>query len=147
MKKGRIYKLVILSTLLFMVLPAVPAHIDIVDIGHYYDGIDHLGYIDYQNVADYNLSGTILVYIDDEIVAGKVIEMPIRHIAGFRCSPIKTLEFPLNETEGDHTIVAYVYSMHSSAERTYEYVAEERWTQEPEENEEEEEDWLKCFWR
>jgi hypothetical protein len=149
--KNKILIYVLIATLLFFAMPAVSAYIDILDVGHYnaalWDDIEGMcGYVDYQNVANHTLEGTILVFVDGNIVAGKILDMKILYVAGFRCSPIKTLEFPITEAEGDHTIVVHVLSMNSSAERTYEYHAkgiEENITEEAES--EEVEDWLKCW--
>lgn len=152
MKRNKIRICVLLGTLLFMALPAVSAHIGIIDVGHnnaaQWDDIEGMcGYVDYQNVANYSIRGAILVFLDGEIVAGKIINMKIRYVAGFRCSPIKTLEFPISEAEGDHTIVVHVFSMNSSVERAYAYNAKgvEDET-EVERDSEVEEDWLTC-WR
>ena len=148
MKKIIIFGFAILGALLVLALPVASAHIEISDMGHYYDGMANLGYVDYQNVADYNVSGAILVFIDNEIVAGEKLDMPIRYRAGFRCSPMKTLEFPLNTSEGHHTIVAYVYSMNNSIDRGYEYYTdgvEEEEAVEIESEEEEVEEWLECW--
>jgi hypothetical protein len=124
MKQNEIRIYIIISTLLLLALPAASAHIDIIDVGHYYDGISSLGYVDYQNVANHTVGGAILVFVDGDIVAGKILNMKIRYVSGFRCSPIKTLEFPITETEGDHTIVVYILSMNSSRECVYEYYEE-----------------------
>ena len=113
-------------------------------MGHYYDGINSLGYVDYQNVANHTVGGAILVFVDGDIVAGKILNMKIRHIAGFRCSPIKTLEFPLTETEGEHTIVVYILSMNNSIERVYEYYAVGG-EEEVIEERVQEDDWLTCW--
>lgn len=134
-----------------MALPAVSAHIAIIDVGHnnaaQWDDIEGwCGYVDYQNMANYTIEGAILVFVDGEIVAGKILNMKIRYVGGFRCSPIKTLEFPITETEGDHSILVYVLSMNSSVQRTYDYYAKgmgEAW--EVESGSEAKEDWLKCW--
>lgn len=131
----RIGGIISVLTLLFLLLPAVSAHIDIMDMGHYYDGINSLGYVDYQNVANHTVGGAILVFVDGDIVAGKILNMKIRYVAGFRCSPIKTLEFPIIETEGEHRIVAYVLSMNSSTECVYDYYAADWWQEAPDEEE------------
>lgn len=146
MKKEKIYIFIALLMLILSVLPTASAHIDIVDIGHYYDGISSLGYVDYQNVANHTLEGAILVFVDGEIVAGKILNMPIRYLGGFRCSPIKTLEFPIIEAEGDHTISVYIYSMNNTVSRTYEYYAEGIDDTIETEEIETEKDWLKCCW-
>jgi hypothetical protein len=140
----RIWGIISVLTLLFLSLPAVSAHIDIIDMGHYYDGISSVGYVDYQNVANHTVGGAILVFVDGDIVAGKILNMGIRYVAGFRCSPIKTLEFALNETEGEHTIVVYILSMNNSVERTYDYYAEGVEEDVIEEREQEEK-WLSCW--
>jgi len=145
MKKERTYNLAIVLILLFLVLPAVSAHIEISDMGHYYDPVDGLtGYVDYQNVVGYNISGAVLVFIDGDIVAGEIIKTRVRYVAGFRCSPIKTLEFPINTSEGDHTIVAYVFSMNNSIQQAYDYYTE-GFGDEVTEGEREEEEWLSCW--
>ena len=148
MEKQRIILGILIVALIFSGMPTVVAHIDIIDIGYnnaaQWDDIEGLcGYLDYQNVADYNISGAILVFVDSKIVAGKILDMNIRYIAGFRCSPIKTLEFPISEEEGHHHIVAYILSMNNSVQSTYDYYAEglEEGEIEPEE---EVEDWLLC---
>jgi hypothetical protein len=149
--KRKIYTLIVILTLLFMALPAVSAHIDIIDVGHYnaarWDDIDGMcGYVDYQNMANHTLEGAILVFVDGNIVAGKILNMKIRYIAGFRCSPVKTLEFPITETKGDHTIVVYIRSVNNSVERAYEYYAEGKEDViDMEESEEEVEEWLTCW--
>ena len=146
MKKRIIFKLAILGALLFLVLPAVSAHIEIADIGHF-EGIEGLtGYIDCQNVAEYDLLGAILIFVDGEIAAGKIIKTRVRYVAGFRCSPIKTFEFPINESKGDHHIVAHVFSMNNSAERTYDYFVDGVEGDIALGEEGEEEDWLVCSW-
>ena len=146
MKKERIYNLAIVLTLLFLVLPAVSAHIEISNMGHYYDPVDGLtGYVDYQNVVGYNISGAVLVFIDGDIVAGEIIKTHVRYVAGFRCSPIKTLEFPVNEAEGDHTIVAYVFSMNNSIQQEYDYYTEGFDINAAEEEGKPEEEWLSCW--
>lgn len=148
MKKEMILGLISLLMLLFLALPVTSAHIDIIDIGSGYDMIEHYGYVSYQNTVDYNVSGAILVFIDGDIVAGKILNMPIRYVAGFRCSPVKTFEFSLSEMEGDHTIVVYVLSMNSSVQRAYEYYAEDWWVEQEDIvcEVDAEEDWLTC-WR
>jgi hypothetical protein len=146
------HALIVLLALLFLAMPAVSAHIDIIDIGHYnaarWNDIEGLcGYVDYQNVANHTLEGAILVFVDGEIAAGKILNMGIRYVAGFRCSPIKTLEFPITEAEGDHTIVVHIRSMNDSIERIYEYYAEgvEDRVEVEESKTETEEDWLECW--
>ena len=150
-KERRIISGILIMALLFSGIPTVSAHIEIIDIGHnraaQWNDIEGMcGYVDYQNVANHTIGGAILVFVDGEIVAGKILNMEIRYVAGFQCSPIKTLEFPITETEGGHTIVVHVLSMNSSSERTYEYYAkgiEEDVTEEVER--EEVEDWLTCW--
>lgn len=146
MKKETILGIVSILMLLFLALPAVSADIDIIDIGTDYYLIGHYGFVNYQNTADFNLSGTLLVFIDGNIVAEKKLDMPIRYVAGFRCSPAKTLEFSLNETEGNHTIVAYMISQNAIVQRSYIYYADGRLVEQEEDKESEviEEDWLKC---
>lgn len=147
MKKEGILGIVLM--LLFLVLPVASAHVEIIDMGHYYDGIDRLGYVDYRNAANYTVEGAILVFIDGDIVAAKMLNMDLRYVAGFRCSPVKPLEFALCEIEGDHTIAVCILSMNSSVERTYEYFAEGWWNDQEDEIEseleEEEEEWLECW--
>jgi hypothetical protein len=145
MMKHKIYNLLLVLVLILSVLPTASAHVDIVDMGHYYDGIDRLGYVDYQNVANYTVESAILVFVDGEIAAGKILNMKIRYVAGFRCSPIKTLEFPITEAEGKHTIVVYIYSMNSSTERVYEYTGEGVEEVVDVEESEIEKDWLTCW--
>jgi len=153
LKQNRIVMYVLSTTLLFLALPVVTAHIDIIDVGHYdaarWDDIEGMcGYVDYQNVANYSVDGAILVFVDGEIVAGKTLNMKIRYVAGFRCSPIKTLEFPITEAEGDHTISVYVLSMNSSVERTHTYYAKgvgDMIETRSESEVEREEDWLTCW--
>jgi hypothetical protein len=133
--------------LLFMVIATASASIEIRDIGIQYDMIEHYGYVNYQNTANHNVSGAILVFIDGDIVAGKIVDMPIRYVMGFRCSPTKTLEFPLKTTKGDHTIVAYALSQNITAPRIYEYSMEgweEKGVEEETDIKEEIEDWIKC---
>lgn len=149
-KINRIRLYLVLLTLLFLASPAVTAHIDIIDVGHYnaarWDDIEGMcGYVDYQNVANHTIEGAILVFVDGEIVAGKILNMKIRYVAGFRCSPIKTLEFPITETEGCHTIVVYIRSMNASVECVYEYYAEGGGDVVDAEESEEEKDWLPCW--
>jgi hypothetical protein len=145
--------LILIAMLLFLAMPVTSADINITGIGTQYDGIDHYGYVDYRNIANVNASGAILVFIDGTIVAAKLLNMPIRYVAGFRCSPTKTLEFPLNDTEGNHTILAYTFSRNVSAQRSYGYYAEEWWIEREDNVEEEVEmeeedttvkDWLPC---
>ena len=150
MTKNRIAMYVLLLALLFSALPAVTAHIDVLDVGHYnaarWDDIEGMcGYVDYQNVANHTIGGAILVFVDGEIVAGKILNMEIRYVAGFQCSPIKTLEFPITETEGGHTIVVYIHSMNDSIKRAYEYHTEG--VEEVVDAEESgiEKDWLLCW--
>jgi hypothetical protein len=148
--KIRLYALIAISALFFILLPIASAHIAIIDVGHnnaaQWDNIEGMcGYVNYQNIANYTIEGAILIFVDNEIVAGKMLNMKIRYVAGFRCSPIKTLEFSITEAEGDHTIVVYILSMNSSVERTYEYYAEGIVEGEKLESELEE-DWLTC-WR
>jgi hypothetical protein len=151
MNKNRIRICALIATLLFLAIPAVSAHIDIIDIGHYnaarWDDIGGMcGYVDYQNVANHTIGGAILVFVDGKIVAGKKLNMKIRYVAGFRCSPIKTLEYPITETEGEHTIAVYIYSMNGSVECVYEYIAEGIDEVIGTEESEIEEDWLRCSW-
>lgn len=139
---------ILIVMLLFPAMPIASAHIDIEDIGVGYDLIYHYGFVDYQNLANYNVSGAILVFIDGDIVAGEILDMSIRYVAGFRCSPIKTLGFPLRTTKGDHTMAVYVLSMNHTVQRSYVYTME-GWEdeQDGEETKEPEiEDWLKCGW-
>lgn len=144
MKKESILGGIFLLMLLFMLLPVASADIGITDIGTRYDGLDHYGYVDYRNIANSNVSGAILVFIDGTIVAAKPLYMPIRYVAGFRCAHTKTLEFPLNGTEGNHSILAYTFSQNISAERSYGYYAEDWWMKQEEKAEEEVEVWLEC---
>jgi hypothetical protein len=133
--------------LLFLAIATVSASIEMTDIGIQYDMIEHYGYVDYQNIANHNISGAILVFIDGDLVAGKIVDMPIRYVAGFRCSPMKTLECPLKTTKGDHTIVAYALSQNITAQRVYEYTMagwEEEGVEEETGIKEEIEDWIKC---
>lgn len=151
MNKNKIRIYIVCAALLFLAMSAVSAHIDILDIGHYnaarWDDIEGLcGYVDYQNVANPTIGGAILVFVDGEIVAGKILNMKIRYVRGFRCSPIKTLEFPITEAEGRHEIAVYMYSMNSSVERIYEYTAEGIAEVIDTEESEIEEDWLRCSW-
>jgi hypothetical protein len=144
MKKELILGGIFILMLLFMALPVASADIDITGIGTQYDGLDHYGYVDYRNIANGNASGAILVFIDGTIVAAEILNMPIRYVAGFRCSPAKTLEFPLNDTEGVHTILAYAFSQNVSTQRSYGYYAEDWWMDQEDEVEEEVEVWLEC---
>lgn len=151
-KPIRVYMLIAISMLFFMALPLASAHIAIIDVGHnnaaQWDDIEGMcGYVDYQNMANYTVEGAILVFVDSKIVAGKILNMKIRYVADFRCSPIKTLEFPITEAEGDHNIVVYILSMNSSIQRTYEYYAKGIVGEIEVEGESEvKEDWLEC-WR
>ena len=122
--RRKIYILISISVLFFLALPAVSAYIEISDMGHYYDGETRYGYVDYTNTAKHNVSGALLVFIDDDIVAGKILNMPIRYVAGFRCSPIKTLEFLSQNDKGGHAIVAYAVSMNCTIQRICEYTME-----------------------
>ena len=143
MKKIIIFKFAIFGVLLFLVLPAVSANIAITDMGHYYDPVDGLtGYVDCQNVAEYDLLGALLVFVDDDIVAGEIIKTRVRYVAGFRCAPTKTIEFPLNATEGEHHVVTHIFSMNSSVRRTYGYYTEG--FEDETTKESKEEDWLTC---
>jgi hypothetical protein len=149
MNQNKIRIPILILALLFLALPTVTAHIDIIDVGHYnaarWNDIEGLcGYVDYQNVANYTIGGAILVFVDGEIVAGKILNMGIRYVAGFRCSPIKTLEFPITEAEGDHIIVVYIRSMNASVESAYEYYIEGAEGVIEGEESEIEEDWLTC---
>ena len=150
MKQNRTRLYVLITTLLFLALPAVSAHIDIIDVGHnnaaQWDDIDGMcGYVDYQNVANHTVGGAILVFVDGEIVAGKILNMKIRYAGGRRCSPIKTLEYPITEAKGKHSIVVYIFSMNSSVECVYEYTAEGVDKGGDVESGSEVEDWLKCW--
>jgi hypothetical protein len=152
MKQSKATICILIAMLLFMALPAASAHIEITDIGHnnaaQWDDIEGLcGYVDYQNVVNDTVKGAILVFVDNEIVAGKLLNMGIHYVAGFRCSPIKTLEFPISETEGCHTITVHILSMNSSVTSTYDYYAAGMEDEiEVESEREVEEDWLKCWW-
>lgn len=139
---------ILVVMLLFPAMPAAFASIEITGMGTYHDLTDYYGYVEYQNIENYNISGAILVFIDKEIAVGKILNMPIRYVAGFRCSPIKTLEFPLRTTKGDHTIVAYVISMNHTVHCMFNYSMEgwEEGQDEEETKEPEIEDWLKCGW-
>lgn len=146
-KRSRIIEVGFALVLLFLALPAVSANIDIIDVGTLYDGIDYYGYVDYQNIENYDLQGVISVFIDSDIVAEKMIDMPIRYVAGFRCSPIKSFEFQLNMSKGSHTIVAYVLSQNITIQCSYEYTMEgweDEAADEEMEMEEDKEDWLIC---
>jgi hypothetical protein len=72
------------GVLLFMAIPTASASIEMTDICIQYDMIEHYGYVDYQNTANHNVSGAILVSVDGDFVAGKIVDMPIRYVAGFR---------------------------------------------------------------
>jgi len=152
MKQNRSGICVLILMLLFMGLPATSAYIDIIEVGHnnaaQWGDIEGMcGYADYQNMANHTVNGAILVFVDGEIVAGKILNMEICYVAGFRCSPIKTLEFPITEAEGDHNIVVHIFSMNSSAECTYEYYGKGvGGTAVAESESEVEEDWLTCSW-
>jgi len=140
--------LVLVGILLFLALPTISGSIDIIDMGIGYDCVDHYGHIDYQ--PNSNSTGILSVFIDDSLVKTKALDMKIRYIVGFRCNPVKTREFTLNETEGNHTIVALIISDNITVQSTISYYAEEWWTQEAEDDEEEtyevSRDWLTC-WR
>ena len=143
--KNRIGKLTLIGILLFLALPTVSASIDILDMGTRYDCIDHYGYVDYQ--PNSNSSGVLSVFIDGSLVKTKALDMEIRYHYGFKCNPIKTLEFPLNETEGNHSILAVVNSDNVTVQITIGYYAAIWWTEEPEDEEEEEEiieEWMVC---
>jgi hypothetical protein len=145
MKIEKIIRGILILVLLSLAIPIASASIEITDIGEGYDLIGHYGFVDYQNIANYNISGAILVFIDGDIVAGKILDMPIRYVAGFRCGPIKTLEFPLRTTKGDHTIVAYAVSMNRTVHCMFNYSMEGWEEMEAEEGTEvKEEDWMKC---
>lgn len=151
MKQNKTGISILVVVLIFTALPAVSAHIDILDVGHYnaarWNDIGSMcGYVDYQNVANHTIEGAILVFVDGKIVAGKILDMRIRYIAGFRCSPIKTLEYPITEAEGKHEIVVYIYSMNASVKRVYEYIAEGVDEAIEVKEREIEEDWLPCSW-
>jgi hypothetical protein len=152
MNKNKIIISVLVATLLFLVLSAVSAHIDIIDVGHnnaaQWDDIDGMcGYVDYQNVANYTVAGAILVFVDNKIVAGKILNMKIRYVGGRQCSPVKTLEYPITGAEGEHTIVVYIYSMNNSVGHVYEYYAEGiDEVIDVESGSKVEEDWLPCCW-
>jgi hypothetical protein len=149
-KYKNVIRIAFVGLLLFLPIATASASIEMTDIGIQYDMIEHYGYVDYQNTANHNVSGAILVFIDGDLVAGKIVDMPIRYVAGFRCSPTKTLEFPLKTTKGDHTIVAYVISQNITAQRGYEYTMDGWEEGEVEEKTEIEEegtnvkDWLPC---
>jgi len=145
MEKQKIYKLAIILALAFLVLPTVSAHIEISDMGHYEDIEGLTGYVDCINVAEYDLSGAILVFVDGNIVAGKIITARVRYVAGFRCAPPRTLEFLIPEAEGKHRIVAHVFSMNNSVQCTYEYYAEGIEEKVEEVEREQEKDWLSCW--
>lgn len=153
MKQRRTTICTIIAMLLFMALPAASAqNIDITDLGHYttayWADIEGLcGYVEYQNVANYTIAGAILIFVDGNIVAGKVLNMRAHYIAGFQCNAIKTLEFPINDTEGRHRVVAHIYSMNSSVVSTYDYYVESVGEEIDIESETKvEEDWLRCWW-
>ena len=142
-------KTIFLAVLIpLLLLSSASANIDILELGTRYDCIGHFGYVEYKSNS--NSTGVILIFIDDSLVKTKSLDMKIRYITGFRCNPTKTLEFPLNETEGNHTILALVTSDKSTSHRVYGYHAQNWWAQEPEDKEEEEEeikeeDWLFCW--
>jgi len=133
--------LILIGILLFLALPIASASIDIIDMGTRYDCIDHYGYIDYQ--ANSNSSGAISVFIDDSLVKTKALDMKIRYLFGFRCNPIKTFEFTLNESEGNHSILAVIISDNVTAERMFGYFAED-WVVPVDEEEEIIEEWMVC---
>ena len=147
MKKGRVYNIAVILTLLFLALPAVSGSIDILDMGTRYDCIDHYCYIDYQ--ANDNSTGVFSVAMDGVMVHTEILDMEIRYTHGFRCNPVKTFEFVLNETEGNHSIMAFIRSDNLTVFRSLDYYAEVWWMQEPDMGEdiEEEGDWLICSWR
>jgi hypothetical protein len=147
-KYKNLIRVAFVGVLLFLVIATASASIEMTDIGVQYDMIEHYGYVNYQNTANHNVSGAILVSVDGDFVAGEIVDMPIRYVAGFRCSPTKTLEFPLKTTKGDHTIVAYALSQNITTQRIYEYTMdgwEEEVVDEKTEIEEEIEDWLECL--
>ena len=136
-------KHIYLSVLILLLLASpVSAGIDILDLGIGYDCIAHYGYVDYQPKT--NSTGELFVFIDGKIVKTKVLDMKIRYLVGFKCNPIKTLEFELNETEGHHTILAVISSDNITSQRGYDYCAEDWWANE-EEEEEIIQDWLSCW--
>lgn len=148
MKNEKIIRGILILMLLFSVMPTASASIEIVDMGVYYDGETQCGYVDYTNTANHNVSGAILVFIDGNIAVGKIVDMDIRYVAGFRCSPVKTLEIPLRTAKGNHPIVVYVLSQNITAQCSYEYTME-GWEEMVVEGEtefkDEIEDWMKCL--
>jgi len=128
--------------ILLLLVPSASASIDILDLGTGYDGIEHYGYADYQPKT--NSTGELFVFIDGKIVKSKALDMKIRYRFWFKCNPIKTLDFPLNETEGHHTILVLISSQNSTSQRGYAYYAEDWWINE-EEEEEIIKDWLTCW--
>jgi len=143
--KKMIDTLALIMILLFLALPTVSGSIDILDIGVGYDCVEHFGYVQYQ--PNSNSTGVLSVFIDGSLVKTKALDMEIRYHYGFKCNPIKTLEFPLNETEGNHSILAVVNSDNVTVQSTIGYYAAIWWTEEPEDEEVEEEiieEWMVC---
>ena len=128
--------------ILLLLVSSASASIAILDLGTGYNGIDHYGYVDY--LPRINSTGELFVFIDGEIVKSKALDMKIRYRFGFKCNPIKTLDFPLNETKGNHTILVVISSDNITSQRGYGYYAEDWWANE-EEEEEIIEDWLSCW--
>ena len=142
MKKYKGVTAILVLTLLFLTLSTVSPNIDILDLGSAYNCIEHYGFVDY--LPNNNSTGVISIFIDDEMVLNKTLNMSIRYFHGFECNPIKTLDFSLNETEGNHSIVALISSQNITAQRGYEYYVVDWWLPEPEEVEETIEDWMVC---
>lgn len=137
--------LAFVGILLFLALPTVSGSIDIIDMGIGYDCIDPYGYVGYQ--PNSNSTEMLSVFVDSSLVKTKALDMKIRYLVGFRCNPVKTLEFALNEAEGNHTIVALINSDNIIVQGTIRCYAKEGWTQEPEtaiDVKEDIEEWLVC---
>jgi len=142
--KKRIGRFTLIGILLFLALPTVSASIDILDMGTRYDCIEHYCYINYQ--ANSNSTGVFSVAMDGDMVNTEILDMQIRYAHGFKCNPVKTFEFALNETEGNHSIVAFIRSDNITVFGAIDYYAAAWWSEEPEEEEEEEiiEEWMVC---
>ena len=147
-EKNIIKGLALVGLLLFLALPTVSGSIDIIDMGIGYDCVEHYCYIDYQ--ANRNSTGVLSIAMDGDMINTEILDMQIRYVHGFMCNPVKTFEFALNETAGHHSIRAFIRSDNITVFTSIEYYAEEWWTQEPEDDEEETyevcKDWLTC-WR
>jgi hypothetical protein len=110
-----------------------------------YDMVSYTGYVELENTGDENITGVIVIYVDNNRTLDRAVALDIEYCKGFRLRTTETIEFEVPCEEGNHEVHVTVIADNLSLLGNVSYISHGCIEDIDEEEEvENTEDWLQC---